>query len=217
MPVRRVTPTHSRPLKRARNIIPVHPRNNHEDSQAPGPPDSHTTSGSPIAPPHGMRFVISSQCPLMRFPGLTRPHEEADNPRYRSPSDLFHSQCCNIPGIDALPTYDRNLWQRTQMTSEEFKEFKEHLRRINALIFSWLVTIYRLILFFTWYTTVCAFSVSYRPLSHHPEGFHFPAFRCQGFKDSMGPPRWDYGVNGEVEYVHWFLFRLSHTRAGVTP
>ena len=157
MLVRRVTPTHSQPLKRARNIIPVHPRNNHEDSQAPGSPDHHTTSGSPIAPPYGMRFVIPSQCPLIRFPGLTRPHKEADNPLYRSPSDLFHLQYCNIPGIDALPTYDENLWQRTQMTSEELEEFKEHLRRINALIFSWLVTIYRLILFFTWYTTVCAF------------------------------------------------------------
>lgn len=54
-----------------------------------------------------------------------------------------------------------------QIASDEFEEFKEHLRRIMVLLFRWLATGCHLILAVIWHITVCAFPNSYRPHFHY--------------------------------------------------
>ena len=168
VPVRRAIPAYYRPLKRARNVYPGDPQNNHEEilSRVEGSPVGHTKSRSHITSPSGMRFVFSDKYRLKRFLGLAIPHEEAKT-HHRPTSDPFRAQHSDIPGVDALPMYDPHLWRRLQKASDDFEEFKEHFRSIKALMSNWIETSYRLILFFTWYIIVRSFSASYRPPFHH--------------------------------------------------
>jgi hypothetical protein len=168
VPVRRAIPAYYRSFKSVRNVYPCDPQNNHEGilSRIKGSPVSHTKSRSHFISPSGMRFVFSYKYRPKRFLGLATSQEEAKT-HHRLTSDPFCAQYNDIPGVDALPMYDPQLWRRLQKASDDFEELKEHFRCIKELMSNWLETSYRLILSFIWYIIVCALSASDRPPSHY--------------------------------------------------
>ncbi|KAI0303624.1 hypothetical protein B0F90DRAFT_1707482 [Multifurca ochricompacta] len=126
--------------RRTQSSIAVSP---HQDESAV-PPHVPETSGhhskSPLATPTG---------------GVTKPTSKAHN-SYIPPTRSFALGSGYLPGLYTAIAHNGDLRRRIQESPDDFEEFQMHLRRVQELLFGWLVMLYHLVVVVTWYTLVIA-------------------------------------------------------------
>ncbi|KAH9954280.1 hypothetical protein BC827DRAFT_970992 [Russula dissimulans] len=192
-PVRRSARVHHQTPPKVRNTALAHPEDNCDievevPSQASGPRENHGSSCMPPSESSGMRSDGPRKRPPMRLLGSPRPEEaDASNRPLLDPVDAKSNY---TPFLDDLSVYYQYLWERIKNSSDEFEEFKRHIRRMNAFVFNWLVMNYRLFRSVSWYITVCTSSFSSWATFSRLRDLCFAIFRRQGC-GSMDPPSKD--------------------------
>jgi|SRR5712672_2544963 len=179
-PVRRVVRAYHRTHPEVRNTALAHQENHCEievPPQASGSPENHGRSSIAPSESSGMRSDGPRKRPPMRLLASPRPGETdiCDGPLL-DPVDAKYNYA---RFLDDLSANDQYLWQRIKDSSDEFEEFKEHIRYINAFVFNWLVMSYHLFRSVSWYILVCTPSSSSWATFSRLEDLCSPVFPCQ--------------------------------------